>query len=82
MMWVVLDSVKYISYVTVLLSHFFFCHSPYHVCYVMGWAIILPIGWPMLPAIVPQPTFHFTALVLEVDDNNLVTILRILSLSE
>jgi len=36
----------------------------------------------MLPTIVPQPTFHFTALVLEVGDNHLVMILLILSLSE
>ena len=36
MMRVVLNSVKYISYLTVLLSHcFFFLHSPYHI-YVMG----------------------------------------------
>jgi hypothetical protein len=27
----------------------------------------------MLPAIVPLPTFQFRALVLEVDDNHLVT---------
>jgi hypothetical protein len=27
----------------------------------------------MLPAIVPQPTFHVSALMLEADDNHLVT---------
>jgi hypothetical protein len=36
----------------------------------------------VLPATVPQPTYHFTTLVLEVDVNHLVTILLILPLSE